>query len=822
MNKSIAITLLLCICTTLVACTSPTELDSNPNDLPVDISAEDPSQVAMTTACLRATPPPNMAGDASIAIMILDEVTGLPFNAHTLPLQEQADGSWQIEIDVPHRTLLRYRYIRTDSNAEEVTATRTPVEYRIAFIPGPTCIDDVISGWSDEPDQRSTGKIIGRILDANTGLPLVDMLVFAGGEMVFSDGLGSFRFDHLIPGLHNITVLSPAGAYETAQQGAVVAAGKITPAEMYLAPAPSMQVTFEVTVPENTPTDLPLRIAGNIFQLGYAYQDLGGGNSTLAALMPEMIKVDATHYIFITQLYRGVDLRYKYTFGDGLWNTERDQNGFFRIRQLIVPAHDLIINDTVDSWLGENQKPVTFHVSVPSASIPGENPGIQFNPFTWFAPLPMQQQADGSWSFTLFNPLDFVSSVEYRYCRNLYCSAKSQHGDMEFLSQPRTFDPYATHTNHTDVVQSWTWWHDIPPVIDHATQILPRSDFETGIELLPCPASFSAGIVAAELANLSSQPALHLTFSPAWKMGQASPAPQMSFSPANGPFYSDLHDQIEAVSATGTSVNLHPRLEYNIDQDQWWAAGIRDWNWWNTWFERYRSFLLTYARLSEETGVEKLIIGGPEILPALPGGTLADGSSSNLPADVEARWRAIIADIRSIYNGTLALELVFTDQLTAVPAFVDAVDEVHINWQVPIAISGNETIETLQANADRYMNEQLLSQPALAGKAIILRVAYASFTGSATSCPQNENGECLSPKTVANGMDHAQFPPVDFEAQTRALLAVLQAAAQHSEIQGFYIGDYNLIFPAQDKSLSIHGKPAGSLFPEWFAAIHGH
>ena len=90
-----------------------------------------------------------------------------------------------------------------------------------------------------------------------------------------------------------------------------------------------------------------------------------------------MVRVDATHALLLTQLYAGTDLRYKYTLGDGLWNAERDANGGFVTRQLIVPEQGPVVQDTVASWRSPAYAGLTFHVTVPAntpASDFGQHP----------------------------------------------------------------------------------------------------------------------------------------------------------------------------------------------------------------------------------------------------------------------------------------------------------------------------------------------------------------------------------------------------------------------------------------------------------------
>jgi len=255
---------------------------------------------SFTTVSIRVTAPEGTVENAELGLMIFDEVTGNPYNSHTLKLEPLGNAVWGTEITLPALTVLRYRYVRMGpSYAEESTARRQPVEFRLAFFPGGNEIDDRIAGWTDQGFEGQTGRITGRVLDSSTSLPVTEALIAAAGEHTFTDRMGDFQFDRIPPGLHNLVVLSLDGSYRPAQQGAIVAENSVTPAEMSLTPADKTPVTFEVTLPDNTPQDIPVRLAANILPFGQRFHRLEGDVSTSAASMPSLIRVDDTHAIFI-------------------------------------------------------------------------------------------------------------------------------------------------------------------------------------------------------------------------------------------------------------------------------------------------------------------------------------------------------------------------------------------------------------------------------------------------------------------------------------------------------------------------------------------
>ncbi len=81
------------------------------------------------------------------------------------------------------------------------------------------------------------------------------------------------------------------------------------------------------------------------------------------------------------------------------------------------------MQDTVASWRSPAYAGLTFHVTVPANTPASDSISIQFNPFTWFEPIPMWKEADGTWTYVLNGPLDFGGALAYRYCRNLQCGS---------------------------------------------------------------------------------------------------------------------------------------------------------------------------------------------------------------------------------------------------------------------------------------------------------------------------------------------------------------------------------------------------------------
>jgi hypothetical protein len=769
-------------------------------------------------------PPADTTSKSDLALVVVDEVTGLDYNTVTYEMKHQKDDHWEVHLAIPVGSVIRYRYTRqSPTPADEASTTGTPIEYRLAKIDGPTQIDDIIATWTDTPYQGSVGRIIGQITAQDDGSPLSEMIIVVAGKRTFSDGEGKFRIEGLHTGLHQLVALSPTGAYQTFQQGTLIAADSTTPVTLQLAPAQKVQVTFEISVPDDTIPGTPLRIAGNVQQMGNVFNPLSGGESVSFARMPETILATPTDYIAVVTLYSGTDLRYKYTLGDGFWNAERDLEGNFLTRQVIVPDYDLIIKDSVATWHSGSKGSVQFNVSVPAGTPADEQICLQFNPYTWFEPIPMWQQDDHQWFYVLNSPLDFSGTIGYRYCRNCQCGSAD---DMETAGSNafgRPLTPSRDTQHLIDEVSEW-WWleNDIPTTTIIAPVIETRNQFEVGVELAPNYQPNQENLIPSMLDKVADLGSNAIVLTPSWRLEDNTPSPVIAFDPVYAPFKANLENTIHEAEKRNLKVSLRPTL-YPEDGNlqNWWLTAKRDSGWWDVWFEEYRSFILAYAQQAEQNEVTRLILGGAATIPALPGGSITGDIPSEVPMDAEYRWMDLITEIRDIYHGKLAFQVELADELQTIPNFVVAFDEVYVYWHAPMAATPDASPAEMQSAASSLFDNTLLADPALSNVPIYLSVEYLSIQGSASACAKAPDETCRDNTEFNQGAIVDPDLEVDLLAQAQAFNALLLEATSRSEIQGFYVRDYNPSVVLHDKSGSIYGKPARDVIWYWYSRLTG-
>ena len=824
MRKYTTVLLLLVLVSLLVVNCSMFPATSMPVEVPSPVPIINATASPSAEVTFSVVPPAVNDPDSRIEIVLLDPVTGLDYNTYSIPMESAGEGRWQVRIASTIGSLLYYRYVRrTPTEAQEVDGHFEPIRTRVAFVSGPVQINDVIAAWSDEPYEGTTGRIIGEVLDASTGKGIPEIGVSAGGLITFSDGEGKFRLDDLPAGLHNVTLFSPSGAYRSVQQGAQIAADATTPAVISLQAATPVHITFQVTVPPDHDPNAQVYLAGNISQLGNRFVDLLGNIRTSTLHLPPLVQVDPTHYLTVLTLYSGTDLRYKYTLGDGLWNAERNGEGHFVTRQVIIPEQETTLRDTVTRWNSSGDSSLRFHVEVPETTPPGEGVSLQFKPGSWFEPIPMWQIAPREWVFELHGPLEFAGDVEYRYCRNLQCSSADDEDTAGPISTGRALDFEQDSYEIQDQVLAWKWLQIPTPHPSIMSQAIhPRQGFEAGVDFLPGYTPTWKTSLSNSLQDLHSLGANAITLTPRWVITQQNPFPLISFDPSRAAFKDELGEWIQISKDLNMQVNLRPTISIESGtMETWWHDAVRDDIWWNLWFEEYRSFLLTFATYADEMGVEKLIINTHDVAPSLPSGQLSSGSSSAVPKDADEKWDALILEIRERFSGRLSVEVELQVDALDLPPFVEHVDEISIYWRIPLSRDGSTEFNALKTTVDQTF-DWLLVQPDLQGKPVTLSVEYLSLEGSANSCPLAPDGSCREPGRFAFGAEVDLDLEVDLIAQAEAINAVLLGAYSRTEITGFYVRGFNPTAMLHDKSASIYGKPAQDLLQYFYPRITGN
>ncbi|HTX91324.1 MAG TPA: carboxypeptidase regulatory-like domain-containing protein [Anaerolineales bacterium] len=756
-----------------------------------------------------AIPSPLPAGEV-LNLSVLDEVTGLGLNPVNYVMQGMDTLHYTVTIPFAMNSVVKYRYTRQGTlPTPEDDWTEKQVRYRMYAVTGPGSVNDVVSSWADSLFNSPFGRISGRILDSSNNSPLPNILIAVGGQQILTDSNGRFNVEGLPAGTHNLVAYAIDGAYQVAQQGARVDVGKTTQVDLSLAPATMVSVTFTVSVPPNTIKNVPIRLAGNLYQLGNTFSDLQGGLATVATRMPLLTPQADGRYSLTINLPAGADIRYKYTLGDGFWNAEHGVDGSFIVRQLIVPPSPspLQIQDAIQTWQAGASSPILFELSVPSNTPVSDIPSIQFNPYGWTEPIPMWSRGNNQWVYQLYSPLNMLGDFEYRFCRNDQCgvaddavTAPGQRG--------RPVSSSLTPQDLQDTVDTWTWFQ--PPGNNSLVgfPVTPRgAGFWAGVEFLPQGDPTWQSWNPLAIQNVQGLYANWLVLRPTWTVSRTSP---FVFAPVPGSdaLWSDDLDTIGRARAANLNVALFPVPNLPADPAAWWTSSPRSPDWWGAWFDRYAAFAAYHADLAAKSGAQALILGGDWLSPALPGGTLSDGSSSGVPADAETRWQTILADVRSRFKGQVLWAVTYPGGLQSVPDFVSSLDGAYVLWNAPLTGS---SVDQLHASIGQLLDTDIQPFQKTLNKPVILALAYASANGSANAA--------IPAKTLFAPGDSQN--PINLQAQTDIYQAFMAAVNERAWVGGVVSRGYYPPVELSDASASVHAKPAADVLWYWFPRFLG-
>ena len=754
-----------------------------------------------------ALPSPLLAGE-TLYLSAVDEVTGLDLNPVNYAMQGMDTLDYTITIPFTMNSIIKYRYFRQSTlPILEDNIFDQPVRYRMYQVTGPGTVEDVVAAWTDSPFSGSFGQLSGHLVDSTDNTPVPNILVVVDGQQTLTDSNGAFIFNALPIGTHNLVAYAIDGKYQTFQQGARIEADLNTPVAISLIPATMVNVIFTLSVPADTIQNVPIRLAGNLYQLGNTFGDLQGGLSTVASRMPLLSSAQDGRYTLSLMLPAGADIRYKYTLGDGFWNAEHNVDGSFVLRQLVVPASStpVQVEDTVPTWQAGSSSPILFELNVPASTPSTDIVSIQYNPYGWTEPIPMWPRGNNQWVYELYSPLNMLGSFEYRYCRNDQCGIADD-AETSPGQSGRPVSTSLTPQDFQDTVNNWTWQQSGAPTSLVGLTVTARTGFMAGVEFLPTYDPTWQPWLPLAIQNVQGIYANWLVLAPTWTVNRTAP---FNFSPMPGrdPLWADMLDTISHARASNLNVALFPVPNLPVDASAWWASAPLDAAWWDAWFNRYAAFAAYHADLATKSDAQALILGGDWVSPALPGGQI-NGTSSEVPADAEVRWQSIITDVRNRFKGSIYWAMSYPGGINSTPDFINTLDGVYLLWSAPLNGSG---VDAMKDSAGQRMDTDIQPFQVKLQKPVILAVAYPSTDGAADE---------VLPASVLFQPGSTQTP-VNLQAQVDVYQALLMAVNERSWLGGFVSRGYYPPAVVLDGSASIHGKPASDLLWYWYPRFLG-
>ena len=197
---------------------------------------------------------------------------------------------------------------------------------------------------------------------------------------------------------------------------------------------------------------------------------------------------------------------------------------------------------------------------------------------------------------------------------------------------------------------------------------------------------------------------------------------------------------------------------------------------WPRFFERYREFVLHWALLAERERIDGLVMGHE----------LASSTARH-----PERWRALIADVRAVYTGTLTYEANW-DEVARVP-FWDALDLIGVSFFFPLADGPPFDPPTLRAGAKKAF-ETLAPLAKRFGRPVLLGEVGYPASPTAPVRPWEEGGRTI-----------------DAELQRDCYDAVVEALDPRDWVAGAFWWKWYTSFSgerADEMSYSPRGRPA--------------
>jgi hypothetical protein len=809
--------LALALCLLLTACKGlplPRLVFDTPT--PLATAGPPPTPLPTTIVTFRVRVPDATPANSAPAVSLLDLVSG---TTTTVVLTQAGASVWTGGTSAPQGSVLFYRYARPlPSYVEEVAADGQPIPFRLLAVNSekPT-IEETVAGWADVAPAAETGAIEGRVWNANTGQGVSGLLVTAAGQVTLSAHDGGFRLYRLPAGPLRVTMLAPDGSLRPANATVTVAAGQVTPVDLISQDPNAVHVTFVVRPPSGADPNAVLRLVGDVWQLGGTFVPAPGGAALAIARAPLLVPLADGRWAATVELYEGTHLHYKYTLGDGAWNGELNSSGEPRLRQLIVPASDLLVEDAVTTWSQPRAASITFEALTPESTPANDLLSIQFRTDRWLPPLPMWRVGTNDWRFVLYNPSDFSGSVFYRYCRNLACGAADDTATAGPGASGRFVSATFLSQNLRDNINGWQWLGgqssagpSLPPVNAHLNFAAGAAFDETW---QPNAAPFySQGFNAlrAEGANWVS---VNRRLA-----AQVAPTPAFHDDPALAPLPADWHSLVSTAHTVGLQVALHPVTCHYTPYGacEYWNGLTYDAPFWNNWFAAYEYALISQAALARDSGADLLVIGDFKLRPSFPG-------EPEAPPDAEARWRGLINNVRAVFKGRLAFELLMGEAVWPnPPAFLDAVDVVRLWWWSPLTNTSAANPADLAAAAAALLDSHALPLAQRFGKPVQLSVAYLSADGAATQCLRRADGACHPFEAFLASAPDVSTYPLDLSEQADAYHALMLAVNDRPWIGGLLTYGYLPNVTLRDKSLSVRGKPAEAVLAAWWPGLTGH
>jgi hypothetical protein len=253
--------------------------------------------------------------------------------------------------------------------------------------------------------------------------------------------------------------------------------------------------------------------------------------------------------------------------------------------------------------------------------------------------------------------------------------------------------------------------------------------------------------------------------------------------PGLSPSEATVARTLSQVKRAGMRAALMPVVGLQTRGAHDWRGVIAPADGLDAWFESYRRFVLPLARIAEDAGVRRFVVGS-ELSSLEPYGE---------------RWRALISEVRERFSRTLTYSANW-DRIHAVE-FWDALDEVGLTAYFPLATDGEPPSSETLARAWRTPRAEIDALARRVGKPVLItEIGYASQRSAAD-----------------RPWDDTSTAEVDLRLQQHLYRGFCDAFAQAPSVSGFYVWNWFGFGGPRDLGFTPRGKPAANELAKCFA-----
>ncbi|MDD4879334.1 MAG: glycoside hydrolase TIM-barrel-like domain-containing protein [Candidatus Omnitrophica bacterium] len=175
----------------------------------------------------------------------------------------------------------------------------------------------------------------------------------------------------------------------------------------------------------------------------------------------------------------------------------------------------------------------------------------------------------------------------------------------------------------------------------------------------------------------------------------------------------------------GLKVMLKPHLD--LVKSGYWRGEVQFNNDadWEAWFKSYGNFIVHYAALAEENGVELFCVGVELTAPATYKGELWD--------------KYVISEVRKVYTGPITYAANWNEEYQNI-TFWDKLDYAGLDAYFPLSDKDKPTIDDLREGWKKYMPEIEAWQKRINKPVVLTEVGYKSSSGAAKAPWEHQLG----------------------------------------------------------------------------------